>query len=135
VEEMESRFLVQPTLGRNESQTRIVALAGPPGAGKTTSLVKLAVNYGLAARRPVLLLSMDTYRVAAAEQLRSYAAILGVGFQVLETVAALAQTIEENCGKELIFIDTPGIGFGEMEDSAALSHFLATREDIDTHLV
>jgi flagellar biosynthesis protein FlhF len=78
---------------------------------------------------------MDTYRVAAAEQLRSYAAILGVGFQVLETVTALAQSIEESRGKELIFIDTPGLGFGEMEHSAALAHFLATREDIDTQLV
>ncbi len=46
-------------------------LVGPPGSGKTTTLVKLAVNYGLASRRPVLLLSVDTYRVAAAEQLRS----------------------------------------------------------------
>ena len=99
----------QPVLGRGEAQPHIVALVGPPGCGKTTTLVKLAVNYGLASRRPVLLLSMDTYRVAAAEQLRSYAAILGVGFQVLETVAALAQAIEENRGKELILIDTPGL--------------------------
>jgi len=97
--------------------------------------VKLAVNYGLAARRPVLLLSMDTQRVAAADQLRSYTAILGVGFQLLETVSSLAQTIEENRGKELIFIDTPGLAYGDLEDSASLCHFLATRGDIDTHLV
>jgi flagellar biosynthesis protein FlhF len=135
VEEMESRFSVQPTLGRNESQTRIVALAGPPGAGKTTTLVKLAVNYGLASRRPVLLLSMDTYRIAAAEQLRSYAAILGVGFQLLETVTSLAQAIEENRGKDLIFIDTPGYAYGDMDSAAGLARFLATRNDIDTHLV
>jgi flagellar biosynthesis protein FlhF len=132
---MESRFSVQPTLGRNESQTRIVALAGPPGAGKTTTLVKLAVNYGLASRRPVLLLSMDTYRIAAAEQLRSYAAILGVGFQLLETVTSLAQAIEENRGKDLIFIDTPGYAYGDMDSAAGLARFLATRNDIDTHLV
>ena len=62
-----------------------MALVGPPGSGKTTTLVKLAVNYGLAPAAGLLLLSMDTYRVAAAEQLRSYAAILGVAFQVLET--------------------------------------------------
>lgn len=135
VEEMESRFSVEPTLGRNESQTRIVALAGPPGAGKTTTLVKLAVNYGLASRRPVLLLSMDTYRIAAAEQLRCYAAILGVGFQILETVTSLAQAIEENRSKDLIFIDTPGYAYGDMDSAAGLARFLSTRSDIDTHLV
>ena len=134
-EEISSRFTTEGTLGRSPETPRIVALVGPPGSGKTTTLVKLAVNYGLAARRPVLLLSMDTQRVAAADQLRSYAAILGVGFQVLETVTSLAQTIEENRGKELIFIDTPGLAYGDLEDSESLAHFLATRGDIDTHLV
>jgi flagellar biosynthesis protein FlhF len=134
-EEISSRFAVDSVLGRKGASPRIVALAGPAGGGKTTTLVKLAVQYGLAARRPVLLLSMDTYRVAAAEQLRTYAGILGVGFQVRETVAALAQAIEENRGKDLILIDTPGMGFGELEDAAGLPEFLATRQDIDTHLV
>ena len=133
-EELESRIQVEPVLGRPESKPRAVALVGPPGCGKTTTLVKLAVNYGLAARRPVMLLSMDTYRVAAAEQLRAYAAILGVGFQLVETVAALAQSIEENRGKELIFIDTPGLGPAEIDDYAPLAQFLSTRADIDTHV-
>ena len=134
-QEIESRLRVEPSIGRGEQRPRVLALVGPPGAGKTTTLVKLAVHYGLTCRRPILLLSMDTYRVAAAEQLRSYAAILGVGFQVLETVAALAQTLAENQGKELIFIDTAGCGFAEMDQAADLAGFLATREDIDTQLV
>jgi flagellar biosynthesis protein FlhF len=130
MEETASRFTADATLGRGPATPRIVALVGPPGSGKTTTLVKLAVNYGLAARRPVLLLSIDTHRVAAADQLRSYAAI-----QVLETVSSLAQSIEENHGKELIFIDTPGLAYGDLQDSESLAHFLATRGDIDTHLV
>src|SRR5262249_21409725 len=134
-EELASRFTADCTLGRGPAQPHIAALIGPPGSGKTTTLVQLPVYLGLAARPPVLLLSMDTYRVAAAEQLRSYAAILGVGFQVLETVNSLAQAIEENRGKELILIDTPGLGHGELEEAASLGQFLSTRSDIDTHLV
>jgi flagellar biosynthesis protein FlhF len=83
----------------------------------------------------VVLLSADNYRVAAAEQLRAYAAILGVGFEALQTVAALAQAIEENRGKDLILIDTPGLGPAEIEDSMGLAPFLSTRSDIDVQLV
>jgi len=134
IEELQSRVHVQAVLGRGEARPRIVALVGPPGCGKTTTLVKLAVTYGLSARRPVMLLSMDTYRVAAAEQLRSYSAILGVGFQLIETVSALAQAIEEHRGKDLILLDTPGLGAAEVVNYSALAQFLSTREDIDTQL-
>jgi len=135
IDELQSRFTVDATLGAGKSAPHIVALVGPPGSGKTTSLVKLAVNFGLAARRGVLLLSTDTHRVGAADQLRSYAAILGVNVHVAETPGALAQAIEENRGKELIFIDTPGLTRAEVADEAGLSHFLSTRADVDTHLV
>jgi len=134
-QEIEARLTAEPVLGAGDGTPRIVALVGPPGAGKTTTLVKLAVNYGLVGRRPVLLLSFDTVRVAAAEQLRSYAAILGVGFQLAETVGALSQAIEENRGKELILIDTPGLGTADLEESSGLARFLSTRSDIDTQLV
>jgi len=135
VEEVRSRFTVEPSLGRGESPPRVTALVGPSGSGKTTTLVKLAVQYGLAGRRPVLLLSVDTFRIAAAAQLRSFAAILGVGIQVLETVGALAQAIAENRNKDPILIDTPGFGPADMEADCGLAHFLSSRGDIDTQLV
>jgi flagellar biosynthesis protein FlhF len=138
IEEFHTRFTAQPGLGRADSTPRITALVGPPGAGKTTTLVKLAVNYGLAARRPVMLLSMDTYRIAAAEQLRAYAAILGVGVEVLDTVGALSQALEGHSGKDLILIDTPGLSHcdlgGESGDASPLARFLRSRPDIDTQL-
>jgi flagellar biosynthesis protein FlhF len=97
--------------------------------------VKLAVQYGLAARKTVQVLTTDTYRIAAAEELRSYAAILGIGYQVLETAGALAQAIDEHRQKDLILIDTPGLCRSEMEASEDLAKLLASHPGVDTHLV
>jgi flagellar biosynthesis protein FlhF len=136
MKEIQDRIRVNASLGVPASEgPRIAVLVGPPGAGKTTTLAKLAVQHGLTARRSLCLLSMDDYRVAGADQLRSYAAILGAGFQALDTVAALTQAIEEQHGKGLILIDTPGYGPRDMDRAADLARFLSTRSDISTHLV
>jgi flagellar biosynthesis protein FlhF len=133
--ELAGRLKVDPTLGRPDGRPRVVALAGPCASGKTTTLVKLAVRYGLGMHRPTQILSMDSYRVGASEQLRSYAAILGVGFQTLETIGALSQALEEHRNKDLILIDTPGYGVRDLDAAEDLARFLAGRPDIDTHLV
>jgi flagellar biosynthesis protein FlhF len=135
VAEIESRFTVNATLGREGAACRIAALVGPPGSGKTATLVKLAIRYGLAARRPVVLISADTFRIAAADQLRSCAAILGVGFELVETPRALDQALELHRAKGLILIDTPGLAAAEMDQGAELAAHLAAHPDIDTHLV
>ena len=133
--ELGRRIRISPDLGCTDASPRVVAVVGPPGAGKTSALVKLAVQYGIIARRPSHILSMDMHRVAASDELRSYAAILGIGCQVLETTAALAQALEEHRNKNLIFIDTPGLCRNELESYRDLAHFLASYPGIDTHLV
>ena len=77
---------------------------------------------------------MDTCRVGGADQLRSYAAILGVGFQALETAGSLAQALEEHRYKDLILIDTPGLSERDLSTADDLAAFLRSRKDVDTHL-
>jgi flagellar biosynthesis protein FlhF len=83
----------------------------------------------------VVLVSADTDRIAAADQMRAYAAILGVGFELVETPRALEQTLHLHRGKELILIDTPGLAAADMERGADLAAYLASEPEIDTHLV
>ena len=127
---------VDAQLGSPAGTSRVVALVGPPGSGKTSALVKLAVQYGIAARKTVQVLTTDTYRIGAAEELRSYAAILGIGCQVLETTQALVEVLDEYRHKDLILIDTPGLCQSEMEAYEDLARVLgAENQGIDTHLV
>lgn len=129
-EEIESLFTVKPELGL------VTALVGPPGTGKTTTLVKLAVAEGLLKRRPVRIISADAERVGAAEQLRSYAAILGVPFECVETPAGLGQAVDSAPEGHLLLIDTPGLGPALFESVGLdLAMFLSRRQEIDTLLV
>lgn len=133
--ELGTRFSTDPQLGVGAETPRMAALVGPPGAGKTATLAKLAVRYGIGARRPTLLISLDSLRVASGEPLRSYAAILGAAFQSVESVNALRQSLEEQRHKDLILIDTPGFAPQEMDAAAELAAFLSSQPNLDVHLV
>ena len=133
--ELERLVPCEPVLGRKEGGPRIVMLVGSPGVGKTTMMVKLAVQYGLAERKPMHLLSLDTERVAAGEQLATYSAILGTSFQPLASGYSLHPALEEHRNKELILIDTPGLGLRETDLIADLASQVSSVPSLDVHLV
>jgi flagellar biosynthesis protein FlhF len=133
--DIRARLTTAPELGRPHCARKVIALVGPPGAGKTTTTVKLAVKYGLTAQKPMHIVSMDGYRVAGADALRTYAGGMGIGFDALETAGSLAQTLEEHSGKGLVLIDTPGLGPGDLKGAAPLASFLSKNREIDVHLV
>ena len=128
--QVDSRLTAPPAGGPS-----IVALVGPPGAGKTATIAKLAVRRGLTARKPAVLISLDTLRVGASEQLRCYGSLLGLAFQAVETNRALEQAIEEHRNKELILIDTPGFTLSDLRAGCDAAEFLMRRTDIQKHLV
>jgi flagellar biosynthesis protein FlhF len=133
--ELERRFSVDPSVGQPGACPRVAALVGPAGAGKTLTLAKLAVLCGLERRRPVQLLSLDSYRIASAEPLRTYAGILGVGFQTLSTGLALEQALAGQKRKDLVLIDTPGFGPRDMDAAAEVAALLSAHPQIEIHLV
>jgi flagellar biosynthesis protein FlhF len=133
--ELESRLDVQPGFGREAGRCKTVALAGPPGAGKTTTLAKLAMRRAVSGRQQAMILSLDVFRIGAAEQLRGLATILGVPFRLCETPSALRRALDDARDRDMVFIDTPGAGAAELEWWQAWAPRLVAESDVEIQVV
>jgi flagellar biosynthesis protein FlhF len=134
-EQFNSLLEVSPGIQPRQGDRCIVALAGPSGSGKTTTLLKLAIQHGLAARRSVHIVSTDFYRAGATEQIRVCSAAIGVGFQVVDSPWALGQALDEHRNKKLILIDTAGAAPSDLDAQASIASYLAQHAEVETHLV
>ena len=94
--------------GGDAAGGRKVMLMGPTGVGKTTTIAKLAAIKALWEHKKVLLLTSDTYRIAAVEQLKTYAKILGVPIEIIFDISSIGSVVDEHENAQIILLDTAG---------------------------
>ena len=110
-------------------------MVGPTGVGKTTTIAKLAANFALFEGKSVGLITIDTYRIAAVEQLKTYSEIINLPIEVVYTAADLKRAFQKLSDKQLILIDTAGRSQKNKQQIRELKHFFNGRPLNETHLV
>jgi flagellar biosynthesis protein FlhF len=109
---------------------RAVVFIGPTGVGKTTTLAKLAAHAALRARRRVELITLDTYRIAAVEQLKTYAEIIGAGCHVARSVIELEALLRRLSKEAVVLVDTTGKSPHDLADQLELADFLRAHPSV-----
>jgi len=126
---------VAPPIQLEPGKTRVTALVGPTGVGKTTTIAKLAAYAKLELKQKVALVTLDTFRLAAVDQLQQYAQILQVPLHVALTIEDLRSALRFYQDRTLVLIDTPGHSPKDEEVLGQLQRFLEELPEVETHLV
>jgi len=127
--------LTRRPIERIRTDARLVHFVGPTGVGKTTTIAKLAAEQTLKARKSIALITSDTYRIAAIEQLRTYASILNVPIEVVFSALDLQKALEKLEDRDMILMDTAGRNFRNEMAVSELHSLLRIEERRDTFLV
>ena len=115
-----STEVINTEKGRN----KILFFVGPTGVGKTTTIAKIASEFKLDKELKVAMITSDTYRIAAVEQLRTYANILDIPLQVVYTIDELNSAIEQFKDYDLVLIDTAGRSHKNKEQCMEMMHLV-----------
>ncbi|ERL03621.1 flagellar biosynthesis protein FlhF [Mitsuokella sp. oral taxon 131] len=119
----------------NQHGVRVAALIGATGVGKTTTLAKIAARFVLERGIKVALVTADTYRISAVEQLKTYSDILGLPIEIVYSPDELKVAIHKHRDKDLILIDTAGRSQHNAYQMKELQDFLAVYANMERHLV
>jgi flagellar biosynthesis protein FlhF len=129
---LEKRTLKTNSIDHN---TRIINLIGPTGVGKTTSIAKMATEHVLKQKRNVAMITTDVYRIAAVEQLKTYAGILNVPIEVVRSADELEKALIKLGHYDLIYMDTTGRNYKEVKYRESIDEFLNHPIDSEHYLV
>ena len=114
---------------------RIMAFAGPTGVGKTTTLAKIAARFALEENKSVALITIDTYRTGATDQLAIYAKLIGIPLEIASKPQELRQAIGKHLDKQLILIDTAGRSHHNRRQMQELQEFIGQIPGVAVSLV
>lgn len=128
----------KPYMVEEEKGPKVLFFVGPTGVGKTTTIAKIASSFRVEQKKKVALLTSDTYRIAAAEQLRTYANILEVPFRVVYTAQEITNAISDFQEYDYILVDTTGHSpnnEAQRESMSELIHLVETDAKKEVFLV
>jgi len=126
---------VLPVELSSSTAQRVIALVGPTGVGKTTTIAKIAANYRLRKHKKVGLITIDTYRIAAVQQLRTYAQIIEVPIEVAATPMQFRGALSRLKDCDIILIDTAGRSQRDKAKNDELQAFFGIQKPDEIHLV
>jgi len=133
--EMSKMIRTGTTAEQKLGRAKVMVFVGPTGVGKTTTIAKLAAIHKLFSGYNVALISADTYRIAAIEQLRTFAAIANIEMEVVYRPGEMQKAIKKHRSKDVILIDTFGRSQREVKGLSQLRKFLDVAEPDEVHLV
>ena len=113
-----------------ENGPKTVFFVGPTGVGKTTTIAKIASKFSVELKKKVALLTADTYRIAAAEQLRTYANILEVPFRIIYTIEEMESALRDFKNFDYVFVDTAGHSHQNEEQKNVMGSFIHSVDGI-----
>jgi flagellar biosynthesis protein FlhF len=130
-----SKYMKEPEPFTFTKDKKVIIVIGPTGVGKTTTIAKLAANMVLTEKKKVGLITSDTYRIAAVEQLKTYSEIIGVPLSIIYTPAEIINAIENYSDKDLILVDTAGRSHKDKYQLMELKTLIKSSIDYEVYLV
>lgn len=124
------KFGKASTITPSEHGPKTVFFVGPTGVGKTTTIAKIASKFSVEEKKKIALLTADTYRIAAAEQLRTYANILEVPFRIIYTVEEMESALNDFKNFDYVFVDTAGHSHQNSEQKNMMGTFIHSVDGI-----
>lgn len=135
VKEIASMFAIAPETDASARKPKVVALVGPTGVGKTTTIAKLAAIHKLMKRLDVALISADTYRIGAIEQLRMFAAIANIPMQVVYEPVDMRTALARLGERDVVFVDTVGRSQRVTKEIQDIADIVDAARPQEVHLV